>query len=476
MLPRFRDARGPDDLVPLLDLEDNYVAVYESGKDVFIVSSLYSLSPYFYSFDRGVFVHGDTIHELLRKGPVNLSWNCEAIADQLALEHVVGGDTLVRGARPVPQGAILHFDGVRLVERRFRFDAFCRPLPEREVPDHLIELFLDGLRAGIGKRAVLTGSAGLDSRVNLAGLLHLGLRPELCVMGDPASKDVQVVKAMASAFDLPVNHVELEPRDYVDCAIETCRATNGVKPLAHWHSYILALKAGYGRDQHVVTGNNGEHVRAAGFDAGVLALALDALSRHDGRRVTGPLQRRVFKRRTAVLLREDELARCAPDLVRYYGAPAQNDKLMSVLPDMSFVWQADAFVLEQRRRGFQACGLKLFSFGFTPFSAYMRKSWVDAGWQLGLSWRVGSRWHRYAVERLFPRLLDFPEDQDRRRLRRRERPLRWMPPFRTAHKVRNVPYVNAEALTRRPDILALLRDNASELEDFIPRSLVHENR
>ncbi len=472
LLPRFRAARRPEDLVPLLELADNYVAVYESGKDVLIVSSLYSLSPYFYSFDRGVFLHGDTIHELVRKGTIDLTWNCEAIADHLALEHVVGDDTLVRGARPVPQGAILHFDGARLTEKRFRFDAFSRPLPAQEIPQRLIDLFLEGLSIGAGKRAIMTASAGLDSRVNLAGLLHLGHRPELCVMGDPASRDVQVVKAMAEAFDLPVNHVELAPRDYVDCAVATCLATNGVKPLVHWHSYILGKKAGYRRDDHVITGNNGEHVRAAGFDAGILALALDAISRHDGGRVRDPIQRRVFKKRTFRLLREDELALCAPELRRYYGAQPQNDKLMAVLPDMSFVSQADAFVLEQRRRGFQACGLKLFSYGFTPFSAYMRKSWIDAGWQLGLSWRVGSRWHRYAVERLFPRLLDFPEDMELHRMRRRERPLRWMPPFRSAHKHRNVPYVNAELLTRNREILALLRDNAAELEGFMPRSLV----
>jgi asparagine synthase (glutamine-hydrolysing) len=474
LLPRFRAARGPDDLVPLLELEDNFLAVYESEKGVFIVSSLYALCPYFYAFDRGAFLHADTIHGLVQQGTIDLGWNFEAIADQLALEHVVGDDTLVRGARPVPQGAILHFDGARLTERRFRFDRFSHPLPAREIPQRLIDLFLEGLRAGVGERPILTGSAGLDSRVNLAGLLHLGLRPEVCVMGDPASRDVEVVKAMAKTFDLHVNHVELEPRDYLDCAAETCRLTNGVKPLVHWHSYLMARKAGYTRGRHVITGNNGEHVRAAGFDAGVLSLALDALSRHDGRRVTDRAQRRLFEMRTAVLFREEELARCAPELRGYYGARAQNDKFMSLLPDLSFVWRADAFVLEQRRRGFQTCGLKLYSSGFFPFSAYMRKSWIDAGWQLGLSWRVGSRWHRHAVEQLCPRLLAFPEDKELDRMRRRERPLRWMPPFRTLYKKRNVPYVNVDVLTRRPEILGLLRDNASELEGFMPRSLVHE--
>ena len=59
-------------------------------------------------------------------------------------------------------------------------------------------------------------------------------------------------------------------------------------------------------------------------------------------------------------------------------------------------------------------------------------------------------------------------------MRRRERPLRWMPPFRTLYKGRNVAYVDPDGLLRRPEILALLRDHASELEGFMPRSLVLE--
>jgi asparagine synthase (glutamine-hydrolysing) len=477
ILARFRAARSIDDLCPLLELEDNYVAVYESERGVFIVSSLYALAPYFYALRRGVFLHADTIHGLVCQGMIDLTWNFEAVADHLALEHVVGDDTLARGVRPVPQGAILHFDGTRLTEKRFRFDSFSRPPPApRKIPEHLVELFLDGLRAGQEgmKRALLTGSAGLDSRVNLAGLLHLGYRPELCVMGDRASRDVEMVFAMAKAFSLPVNHVPLELGDYLDGAVEAALITNGVKPVYHWHSYILAKKAGYGLDERVVTGNNGEHVRAAGLDAGTLSRALDALSRVDRRLFTDAVQRRLFKKRTAILLREDELARCEPGFRGYYGSERQNAKFMSVLPDMSFLSRADAFVLEQRRRGFQSCGLKLFSRGFTPYSAYLRKSWIDQGWYLAPGWRVGSRWHRWAVDRLCPRLLDFPEDKEVDRMRLRERPLRWMPPFRTMHKTRNIPYSDGEALTRRPEILALLRDNATELEGLMPKSLVLE--
>jgi asparagine synthetase B (glutamine-hydrolysing) len=240
LLPVFRRARAVDDLASLLRLEDNYTAVYESGADVWIVNSLYSLSSYFYAYApaSGRFLHGDTLQAVASQGEVDLSWNHEAIANLLALEHLLGDETLARGVSHVPQGTILHWNGKRLTRKQYRFEDFAAPAGG-EVHDRLVDLFLQGLEAGVGKRPIVTGSSGLDSRVNLAGMLHLGMRPEICVMGDPASKDVQVVQAMARAFDLRVNHVRLEPRDYLECALDVCRATNGIKPLAHWHSYIL---------------------------------------------------------------------------------------------------------------------------------------------------------------------------------------------------------------------------------------------
>jgi asparagine synthase (glutamine-hydrolysing) len=476
LLTTFRNAATIADLVPLLRLDDNYVAVYEAGEQVWIVNAFYSLNAYFYSLANGRFLHGDSIHALAQRGPVDLSWNYQAIGDLFALSHLVADDTLARGVKPVPQGSILHWDGAHLDLQRFRHQEFAAPVAPPEAPDRLIELFLDGLRAGAGACPIATSSAGLDSRVNLAGLLHLGFRPELCVMGDPASKDVVVVKQMARAFDLRVNHVLLEPRDYVDAAAEVGRVTNGVKPMDHWHTYVLAKKSGYRREDRVVTGNNGEHVRAVGFDYGVLSRAVDEVSRYDRGLVTGPLLAKYWQMKTHLILRSSELRRCPPEFARYYGTKQQNEKFMSVMPaDQTFVWKNDAFVLEQRRRGFQACGLKLMSLGFSPFSAYMRKSWIDAGWRLDLSFRLGSRWHRHAVERLCPALIAFPEEKQADRMLRRQRPLAWAPVIKRVYRTpKVVPYMDYGALLSSKEVVGLLADHASELDDFLPRAVVND--
>jgi len=474
LLEKFRQADEIDDLKPLVGLEDNYLAVYQSGEEVWIVNSIYSFNAYFYAVAGGVFLHGDTVAAVASQGTVDLSWNQEALADLMALGHLVGDDTLVRGVISVPQSSILHWDGVRLTMRRFHRREFAAPAPAGDLPTALIQLFLQGLRAGVGPRPIATSSSGLDSRVILAGLLHLDLRPELLVMGDPGSKDVQIVKAMAAAFGLRVNHVALEAGDYVDHAAKICRLTNGIKSVDHWHSYFLASKSGYTRDQHVMTGNNGEHVRAAGFDYGALAIGLDYLSRYDHHLVTDAVLAKYWAMKTHVILRPDELQRCPESFTSYYGTARQTAKLMGVMPkDESFVWQSDAFVLEQRRRTFQACGLRLMSDGFFPYSPYMRRAWVDAAWDLDLSWRLGSRWHRHAVEVLCPALLDYPEEKEAHRMLRRQRPFAWAPYVKKLHRRPSaVPYMDYASLLRRKDLLGLLSDHSSALDDFIPRSVV----
>jgi len=473
--PLFRAARSADDLTPLLRHDGNFLLVYRRGEEVFIVNSFYSLSNYFYAERAGRFLHGDTIHALFRQGGIDFAWNVEAIANLMGLLHVIGNETLLQGVHAVPMGAILHWDGRRLALRIHPWQQFLVPGPTSgpEVAHRLIDLFLDGLRAGAGPRPILAASSGLDSRVNLAGLLHLGLKPELAVMGQPGAKDVEVVKAMGSALGLSVNHILPEPRDYIDGAFEICRLTNGVKPLDHWHTFIIAAKSGYGHADRVITGNNGEHVRAVGFNYGLLAHSLDRLSRVDSGIASARLLRKYWQLKTWISLSPEEQRQCAHGFAEYYGSPRQLDRFMSVMPPMSFVWQSDAFVLEQRRKGFQSAGLQLFRSRFPIYSPYLNKRWVDAGWSLPLGWRLGSRWHRYTVERLYPRLMDFPEEYEALRMLRRPRPLQWVPLINKLYRRPPVvPYVDCATLLRRDDVLALLRDHAGYLESFMPRPLV----
>jgi len=472
----FRAARAVEDLVPLLRNDGNFLLVYRRTAEVFIVNSHYSLNNYFYAEQYGRFLHGETIHELLEQGACDLAWDFESVADLLALEHLIDNATLLRAVRAVPMGTIQHWDGQRLVSRSYPWQEF-REVVEgsgRDVAERLIALLLEGLRTGVGARPLLAASAGLDSRVNLAGLLHLGIRPELAVMGQPGAKDAEVVTAIGRALGLAVNRIVPQPRDYLDGAAEVARLTNGVKPLNHWHTFVVASKAGYAAGERVLTGNNGEHVRAVGFDYGALAHTLDGLSRLGSPALTRPLLRWYWTRKRWLPLEPPELGHCAPDFVGYYGSARQIDKILSVMPRMGFVWQCDDFILEQRRKGFQAAGLRLFRAYFPIYSPFLNKRWIDAGWDLPLSWRLDSYWHRYTVRRLCPRLTAFPEEMESGRLRLRPKPLHWLPLINRLYGTHHVvPYVDYDSLLRRDDVLALLYDHAAALEGLVSRELVY---
>jgi hypothetical protein len=476
LYPLFRAARTVDDLAPILRTDGNFVLVYRRGAEVSIVNSHYSLNNYLYTELGGQFLHGETIHALLERGKVDLDWNLEAIADLLVLEHLINDETLLKAVRAVPMGAVLRWDGRKLVSRTYPWQSFCE-VPEgssRDVAHRLIDLLLEGLRSGVGSRALLTASAGLDSRVNLAGLLHLGFRPELAVIGQPGATDAEVVEAMGRGLGLVVNRIVAEPRDYIAGATEIARVTNGVKPLNHWHTWVFASKAGYGTGDRVFTGTNGEHVRGVGFDYGVLAVALDGLSRIGSQALTQPLLRRFFTLKQRLPIAAEELADCNPELGSYYGSSRQVDRFISVIPATSFVWQCDSFVLEQRRKGFQGAGLQLYRSRFPVYSPFMNKRWIDAGWSLPLPWRLDSRWHRYTVQRLFPQLAGFPEEKESARFRVSSRPLYWIPAVRKLHgSPRVVPYVDYDSLLRRDEVLALLHDNAAELDGVMSRDSVY---
>ncbi len=58
---------------------------------------------------------------------------------------------------------------------------------------------------------------------------------------------------------------------------------------------------------------------------------------------------------------------------------------------------------------------------------------------------------------------------------RRQRPLAWAPYVKKLYRRPNaVPYIDYGALMRHKDVVGLLHDHSSALEDFIPRSIVSD--
>jgi hypothetical protein len=81
------------------------------------------------------------------------------------------------------------------------------------------------------------------------------------------------------------------------------------------------------------------------------------------------------------------------------------------------------------------------------------------------TWKLGSNWHRRAIDRLCPALLDFPEERVADHMARQAPSFYW---HRRRRQQPVVPYVDYRRLLSQPDILALLADHASAIDDVLP--------
>jgi len=70
----------------------------------------------------------------------------------------------------------------------------------------------------------------------------------------------------------------------------------------------------------------------------------------------------------------------------------------------------DRFYLEQRVRNFIANGLQLYGESSRWRAPFLGREWTRLVWQLPRAWKLGSKWHRFAIWRNEPRLLNFPEE------------------------------------------------------------------
>jgi hypothetical protein len=78
-----------------------------------------------------------------------------------------------------------------------------------------LNVFNDANKKWLDERAVVSMSAGFDSRVILSSVLSAGYKPRLLSMGYDNSTDVVVSRSISSDLDLPLDVVSLEADDYI---------------------------------------------------------------------------------------------------------------------------------------------------------------------------------------------------------------------------------------------------------------------
>ncbi|WP_059006474.1 asparagine synthetase B family protein [Streptomyces specialis] len=396
----------------LTALPGDFVIVAEETGRTTLISSRSGAVGHFYD-TRVPRAHGACLDEVLTAAGRPLRWDHGAVADHLVFGHPLGEATLDRDIRRVPAGSVV------VLTRSGGEIRASRPADAPvATPDAALAAFVASVRRAADGGCALSMSGGLDARLLLAALLADGHRPRLLIAGVPGSFDRMVATAVARDLGLrhTVHAVTAARLPYG--AARVARATDGLLPLSNWAG--MAHLAEDPSPEPALLGYHGELARGYYLPAAVRSAA--ALARRPAAHAPAHLLGR-----SGDPFRKAEHARLAPGLSAALGREALEERVRAVLPATGTLLGAtEAFFRAQYGR--RKIGANLAAIGeFTAWRVpFLDPDWADAAGALPGRWKLGDRWHRWAIGRLWPRLLDYPEEGYGRRTAPRPSPRHWL--------------------------------------------------
>jgi asparagine synthase (glutamine-hydrolysing) len=451
-----------NDAAGLVTLRGAYALAARIGSLLTLVGSSVAPPNVFYTRVRGNLYYAPTVIDVARKAGLSWRWNWRALADVATLDHCVDQETLHADIRKLGPGEVVRFDGVNVTSWKMPWHE--RTHCTAASPLRAVDALILACQPYLDREAVVSMSAGFDSRLLLACLLANGVRPRLLSMGQGASTDVRVAETIARRFNLPFCRVSLPLDDYLLAGPEVARTTGGSKTFGHWHTYVYAKNARVARDSRLFVGSNGEAARTYYLDRGAASLSAD--------RVAPQIVKRAF---WSVKLRpifgDAQLALLHPEFAaQFSGADlsARRERLLS-LSSGGLLAGLDRFYTEQRVNGFIANGLALLGVHASLATPMLDHEWMAQIWNLPRSWKLDARWHRFAIARLCPELLDFETEKSGRPMRFASGPGYWLPLRR---RPAQVPYMDYEQAFRTDTLLRFVREHGAEIAPVARPSLL----
>lgn len=406
--------------------------------------------PYFYylSEDGQTFSHGCNIFEIVKKSNIPWKWNKRAINCLAILDLIAGDDSLHKDVKKVPFASILIYRNGKLTIEKDPFwkTSFSKAIePSIKKSMHNTSQTLERIFNEMSMDfPALSLSAGLDSRLVLAYMLKRGIKPLVITAGWSRSTDVKIAKKIASYFELQHRIVELAPGDYFQHAKKIVQITNGSKPPAHWHTYIYLYKAGLPEQCIHYAGVNGEFARNFYFDKGIVAMLAD--------RVPFNLFRvfhwfRHTVRKTEKITGYDEI----PEIngpAEFIDVPRYLELLTQDIP--GFLNRLDYYFATQTVRNFIGNGLALYRAVAPTQSAFLDSRWIRDVITMPRKCKLGSYFHRQAINAYLPKLMEFPIDEHEKPISLKPELFYWM------NRKKMIGYSAYPEFEERKDLLEML--------------------
>ena len=448
----------------LTALNGEYTLVYTSNGETYIITSLIGAIQYFYYYDGLRFSHGECIIDIINELSLEWEWDWESVGDLCEQENLTNNRTIHRHIRRVTPGTIVTFTDRLKLRTKNLLDGL---IVADSDPIGAIKVFNDEVLKWAGENPILSLSGGFDSRVILSSMLKQGINPTVVTLGKKDSSDMQVAEMIVKRFLLDHIRVEVNLDDLLDNGEHIARITNGSKPSCHWHTYLYPKKAQLSKDQSFFVGTLGEFARSYYFDRGFLSLITDI--------ETNLCQEKfwLLKLSRHKTFQQHETNRLCDELRKEIDAEGIKRRAYknASLAKGDFLSGGTRYYLEQRVPNFYANGIRMYNDTCAWRSPFHNIKWLEIIWSLNDQWKLGSNWHRLAISKNFPTLLEFPEEKglSRKQMLKKAPPLYWLPMLQ---RFKYNTYDMSVEWFKEAKTHAFILDNSSIIDDLIERRLI----
>lgn len=445
------------------DAKGEFTIIYSSPRDVRIITSNIGAMHYFYYYDGERFTHGQHVVDIVEELKLSWIWDWTSVGDLCELENLTENRTLHRHVKRVPPGSILRFDG----KLSFWSTNFIDTIQESNSNAvDAVDIFNEETIRWVSSEPFLSLSGGFDSRVILSSMLKEKIYPTLVTLGDQRSTDIQVAGKIAKRFALKHKIVQLTLDDFLKEADHISYITNGSKPACHWHTYLYPKKIGVPENQSFYVGTLGEFARCYYFDKGIASILFDGFSER-GQETFWRLKLNRHK-----TFKSSEFHLLSDDLKKQLEEKAmiKRAKRNARLSKGSLLSGGCRYYLEQRVPNFYANGIRMYNDTTQWRSPFHNINWLKTIWCLNDNWKLGSNWHRLAINRNYPELLNFPEEKgfDKRCMLKKAPPLYWLPQLQ---RMKYQTYDLSESWYASNTIRDYILDNIGLLDDIAHKDL-----
>lgn len=447
----------------LQKMNGEFTLVYTYKGELGIITSLIGAMQYFYFYDGFKFSHGECVLDIIDELGLAWEWDWGSVGDLCEQENLTQNKTMHRSIKKVAAGTILTFREELKIRTINLLDSMkicdANPLDA-------ISIFNQEVLKWSGTKPIISLSGGFDSRVILSSMLYQGIYPTVVTLGKSTNSDMQVSQMIAKEFLLDQVKVELSLDDFIRHGERIATITNGSKPSCHWHTYLYPRKAGISKDESFFVGTLGEFARSYYFDKGFVSLLNDSLPRISQERFW---QLKLSRHRTFLYKEDQFLCKQLQQEINPDGIKKRAYR-NALLSKGEFLSGGSRYYLEQRVPNFYANGISMYNDTSSWRSPFHNIKWLEIIWSLSDQWKLGSNWHRLAIKRNFPRLLEFPEEKgfSKTNMLSKAPPLYWLP-FMQRLKYKS--YDMSAVWFTNPEIKSLILDSGSLLDEFIERTL-----